>query len=380
MDRKAVDAAGRRLAEDIPWHSYADPEVIEAFRVANSWRERHLGALRSMHLQLAHAVSRLELDGVTASRLKRMPSIRRKLRRIRVPLTKIQDLGGCRVILPTIAEVHQFGAAIAAMDRHNVRKIDDYVGQPKTDGYRSLHIKLDYSDSRNPQHEGLRLELQARSHLQHAWATAVEAIGLYIGENLKGGEGPAEWRRLLLLLSAEFAEHEQCETVPGTPAGPQRRDEIRHLERQLDAVPLLARLSDSFRYIDNLIIDPEAKFLLIRYDHVAGSVVVRTFREQPESALAYNETEQGIKTGPLDDQPDVDAVLVSLNKLNDLKAAFPNYFGDVTMFRQQLQGICRGRGLAEYDFPKQALAPPRQRESPDDSWLRSRRFPKPKGG
>lgn len=380
MDRKTVDAAGRRLAEDIPWNLYSDPEILEAFSIANEWRERHLGAMRSMHLQLAATVRRLDLHAVTASRLKRMLSIRRKLRRIRVPLSKIQDLGGCRVILPSIREVAALSQALTGTERHQVRKIDDYIAQPKRDGYRSLHIKLDYNDPRHPEFEGLRLEIQARSHLQHAWATAVEAIGLYTGQNIKGGEGSAEWRRLLQLVAAEFAEHEGCPEVPDTPGLRQRRFEIKHLDEGLGATELLDRLSDSFRYIDNLIIDREAKFLLIRYDHAAKSVDVQTFREEPEGAHVYNETEKSSQAAALDIEPNVDAVLVSLNKLNDLKAAFPNYFGDVRLFRAQIDHICRGRGVAEYDIPRQSFDPPRAKVQPDDSWLRRPRFPKPKGG
>lgn len=379
LDRKSIDAAGRLLAADIPWHRYADEEVLAAFTAANEWRERHLGAMRSMHLQLAAIVRGLDLQGVTASRLKRMLSIRRKLRRIRVPLSKIQDLGGCRVILPSVREVEKFSQALQGTGRHPIRKIDDYIAAPKRDGYRSLHIKLDYGDPRHPEYGGLRLEVQARSHLQHAWATAVEAIGLYTGQNIKGGEGSAQWRRLLLLIAAEFAEHEGCAEVPDTPGLRQRRFEIKHLDEGLQATALLGRLSDSFRYIDDLIIDPEAKFLLIRYDHAAKSVEVQTFREEPEGAHVYNETEKGSQGVQLDAEPNVDAVLVSLHKLKDLKAAFPNYFGDVRLFRAQLEHICRGRGVAEYDIPRQALVPPRPHVQPDDTWLRSPRFPKPKG-
>lgn len=368
------------LSADIPAERYNDPDVLDAFAVANAWRERHLGAMRSVHLQLAAAMRVLSLGGVTASRLKRMLSIRRKLQRISVPLSRIQDLGGCRVILPTIAQVEAFGSALTDQKRHNLRKADDYIAAPKTDGYRSLHLKLDYRYQLHPEFEGLRIELQVRSHLQHAWATAVEAIGLFLGQNIKGGEGSAEWRRLLFLISAEFAESEGCVPPPGSPSAHQRRFEIRHLDRGLQATELLQRLSIGFQYANNLVIEREARFLLIRYNHSSGTVDVRSFRQPPEGAKVYNETERGLLGVHLDTQPNVDAVLVSLHKLKDLQLAFPNYFGDVSLFREQLQNICKGRGVAEYEVPKQALVPPRPRDTPDQGWLRRPRFPRPKGG
>jgi len=73
----------------------------------------------------------------------------------------------------------------------------------------------------------------------------------------------------------------------------------------------------------------------------------------------------------------LDAVLVSLDRLRNLKAAFPNYFGDVLLFQEQLRHITKGRGLMEYDLPRQALAPPRAYIEPDLSWMKRGRFPRP---
>ena len=59
-------------------------------------------------------------------------------------------------------------------------------------------------------YNGKRIELQVRTRLQHSWATAVEAVGLFRGEELKNHKGSEEWLRLFKLLSAEFAEAERC--------------------------------------------------------------------------------------------------------------------------------------------------------------------------
>lgn len=72
-------------------------------------------------------------------------------------------------------------------------------------------------------------------------------------------------------------------------------------------------------------------------------------------------------------QSGVTTVLVEADSIENLKAAYPNYFGDVQMFRTQLKSIVQGDAAVEYEMPKR-IAPPRlkPREKPDNSWLRGR--------
>lgn len=59
-------------------------------------------------------------------------------------------------------------------------------------------------------HDGRRFEVQIRTQLQHAWATTVEAVGLFRGEQLKNHQGSAECLRFFELISGELAEAESC--------------------------------------------------------------------------------------------------------------------------------------------------------------------------
>jgi hypothetical protein len=45
-------------------------------------------------------------------------------------------------------------------------------------------------------YNGRRVEVQVRTQLQHSWATAVEAVGLFRREDLKAGRGDLDWLRL----------------------------------------------------------------------------------------------------------------------------------------------------------------------------------------
>jgi hypothetical protein len=366
--KREVDRAGKVLRGEVLWSEDAAPEIHHVFAVANSWRQSHLFPMRHIQLQLGGQMRKIKTDGVIAARLKRMPSIRKKLRRISIGLRSIQDLGGCRVIVPTIDDVRRFSDEWCGRDRHVLREVDDYIAKPKAGGYRSLHLMQAYADGKYPAFLGRRIEVQIRTHLQHTWAAAGEALGLYRNEDLKGGEGDPDWLRLLYLVASEFAEHEGCPEVPGSPPWGERREEIRDLDSMLMATEVLDRLSHAFRFTDEYVMDRDYRFLLIEYDHKNQRVNVKGFVNPPEGASSYDKAETA---------PSLDAVLVSLTKLRNLKAAFPNYFGDVLLFREQLRHITKGRGVMDYDLPKQAFAPPRPHVQPDLSWMKRGRFPRP---
>lgn len=116
------------------------PDILEAFKVANNWREAHAYPMRSVRCQLMWYMQRLSLEGVTGARLKRMQAIRRKLGRSGIHLDKLQDLGGCRAILPRIADVKTLVDALRQKSRHELRTESDYIAKPKLDGYRSHHL------------------------------------------------------------------------------------------------------------------------------------------------------------------------------------------------------------------------------------------------
>jgi hypothetical protein len=137
-----------------------------------------------------------ELLGITAARLKRMQAIRKKLKRINLHLNQIQDLGGCRAILDSMTDVRTLVQAVRDRSRHNLRPEKDYIAAPKADGYRSHHLIVCFC-GKGPAavHNDRRIEIQVRTRLQHSWATAVEAVGLFRGEYLKGSQGDRRWRR-----------------------------------------------------------------------------------------------------------------------------------------------------------------------------------------
>jgi ppGpp synthetase/RelA/SpoT-type nucleotidyltranferase len=59
-------------------------------------------------------------------------------------LNQLQDLGGCRATLVSIADVRVLVDVLRNKSRHELRHEDDYIGEPKPDGYRSHHMIFNY--------------------------------------------------------------------------------------------------------------------------------------------------------------------------------------------------------------------------------------------
>ena len=148
--------------------------------------------LNALTTTLRQRAGRVTDSFLVASRLKRLVSIEHKLlRRQQVRATQIQDIGGCRVVLSSMKEVQ---ALYTIYQKRSSRvffrhRVDDYIERPKRDtGYRSLHMVYIYDSPRKPIYRNMRVELQIRSQLQHAWANAVETVAFFEGHDLKAGE------------------------------------------------------------------------------------------------------------------------------------------------------------------------------------------------
>lgn len=341
FERSAIKKAGRLLADRLPY----TPEAIEAFRIAHNWRMAHAYPMMRERAMLTRACAGL---GDTAGRIKRMDSIRKKLRRSSISLEKIQDLAGVRAILPDMnavnAVVLKYQGGWGASSLH---KMDDYILRPKSGGYRSIHLIRSFSGAGHGVHyERQRVEIQIRTRLQHIWATAVEAVGAVRGEDLKAGEGDSRWLRLLELMSARFSEIEGQPLSDYVSQSPVERSiELRTLAADLDAVATLS----TFRTVVKASENSSYRHFIIRLDASAGEVEIiakPTFSEQSDRYLEANNEAEG---GP--------AVLVSVDSIEALRRAYPNYFLDVGEFVQHL------REALEYESSEPIHSPVSKRPS-----------------
>lgn len=182
LSKSRIDKAGRSLAHP------CEP-TIDSLELEDDFDEYRISHLEPLSLTTLEIQSWLQDYGGSyyiAQRVKRKPQIIRKLRRLSVRLTQLQDIGGCRIIVEKNEDVDRLVLFLQENVRRrgyfSVKKITDYreKGRDET-GYRSTHLLLD--------RDGRSLELQVRSRIQHYWAESIERTSVIYGRYLKEQEG-----------------------------------------------------------------------------------------------------------------------------------------------------------------------------------------------
>ncbi|WP_074132318.1 hypothetical protein, partial [Bradyrhizobium sp. NAS96.2] len=248
-----VRRAGEALAGDLVWTDETAEHIRQVFRIANNYRDSHAYPMRRLRYEVSGLIRKQRITGgFTVARLKRMPSIRRKLRKISSNLNQVQDLAGCRAVLPTMDDVNSLIGALRLNSAHELAREDAYIVRPKPDGYRSHHMVFKFRGEGEAEvYNDRRVEIQIRTRLQHSWATAVEAVGLFRKEDMKAGQGSAEWLRLFQLMSSEFLSLEGCALTDENRNI--RLVEIADLQAKLDAISTLENLRQAVRITDDYV-------------------------------------------------------------------------------------------------------------------------------
>jgi ppGpp synthetase/RelA/SpoT-type nucleotidyltranferase len=359
--KKLVIKAGKVLANPMPWDETRANEYINVFRVAWDWRNSHAYPMRKMRAELSGKIRKMRVRGVTAGRMKRMQSIRKKLARLNANLTQIQDIGGYRAIMESSDAIKALLAFYRSSEcPHKCREDRSYIDQPRIGGYRSHHFVFEFIPQSQDEEifVGRRIELQIRSRLQHSWATAVEAIGLVRNEDMKAGEGDRDWLRFFELMSSEFAETEGAPLVPYAPAKRDRIAELKSLDKKLGAVRMMEHLNQAFKFTESNL-SGASKYFMIQYDNIAKTVDVVGYIN-PISGVDQYANEEYRRSA-------VNTVLVEVDTVASLKEAYPNYFLDVRLFTQNVLKAIKGQPL-DLVLKKEDLA--RTAHGYDLNWLR----------
>lgn len=220
-------------------------ELADARTVLSNFRSAHAFPLNAVTVTVRQKALLVNPNAVVAQRLKRLPTILDKLTRIpTMSVTTMHDLGGCRVVFDEVDEVDKLVEVLLELPRarNRVTRVYDYLHDdpgPKGSGYRGIHLAYEYGASK-PEYHGLRIELQVRTKLQHAWATAVETMDLFSGSELKYGKGESDVIRFFVLVGSLMARKEGTAPVPGAEVPD--RDLLAELARLEASVGIVRRL------------------------------------------------------------------------------------------------------------------------------------------
>lgn len=328
--KNQINKAGKNIIKsDLPKEEY-----IKAMEIIGQYRAAHAYPLYVITNGLRRITKNKYKNSFVVSRLKRLDSIIPKLERMgNMSLFGMQDIGGCRVVVDSIEQVYQVANEYEhSRIRHKLVKENDYLQQPKVSGYRSLHRVYKYVSDSKSAYDNMRIEIQFRTKLQHIWATAVETMGIYTRTNLKASRGNEAYLRFFALVSSLFAIEEGLPIVPNTSDDINELiNEIRYLDKYY---AILAKLETIRKAVKVTELNPNLPkgYHLLELNLQNKGLKIYSFHPTDIQAASayYNMMERrGDKT--------LDVVLVSANSFDELKKAYPNYFGDVGMFIKKVR-------------------------------------------
>jgi len=337
--KSQINRAGTILVQD----SASPQELESALDLAERWRASHAYPINTFQATLRKKLKDFLGNPIAAQRLKRMPTIIDKLRRHpTMKLTTMQDIGGLRAILGNVKDVYKLTEDYKNNRRllHDLIDQKDYIQDPRSeDGYRGIHLIYRYKNKKVSDYNGLRLELQIRTKLQHKWATAVESMGTFLGQALKSRQGDQEWIDFFAISASAFAHREHCKPVPrfDNLDLEQTCAMLAEHERQLGALEKMSGLSIAAKEIST----PKSKawhYHLIVLDSLNKRVLVSSYdRESFEKAMNdYGEYEAKAVKGEK-----IEPVLVSAGPLKQLRQAYPNFFLDIREFAAVVRDLIR---------------------------------------
>ncbi len=338
--KNQVDSAGFRLTGA----KALGMNYSQCLEIINNWRSAHSYPLNSFQMTLRGRARREDKHAIIAQRIKRLESIQNKLTRQKsMQLSQMQDIGGCRAVVETYAQVSDLAQTYTngSLAHEMVGKGKNYITDPKVDGYRSIHLIFRYSGAGDYKiYSGLKIEIQLRTLLQHAWATAVEAVGIFTKQALKSNQGSGNWLRFFALASSGIALIEKTPAVPGTP------DDQAELIAELRELNEILKVQDQLKFFQTFLRNQDrigiadAKYYLLKLDFSENMIHVSGY-PRSKSQQANDDYIKAEAEAEAESRPNYQVVLVSVDSIAALKRAYPNYFLDTEQFSNILSNLLK---------------------------------------
>lgn len=153
---KEIDFAGRVLVVNSP---LGGAEREHALAVISNFRRSHGYPLNTFQVGLRDKGKHIQTTPLVTQRTKRLPAIEFKLRSIghRITLSEMQDLGGCRIVVPNVDQVNDLVSQYKQSSmRHHLIDFADYIEKPRKSGYRGRHLIYRYHSDRKDTYNDLK--------------------------------------------------------------------------------------------------------------------------------------------------------------------------------------------------------------------------------
>ncbi|BBT14703.1 (p)ppGpp synthetase [Metapseudomonas otitidis] len=309
----------------------SESATVEDLNVIETWRAAHRAVLNTFQAILRNRTKRTEIT--VAQRHKRRNTIIDKLRRLpKMELSRMDDIAGCRLIFPSIEALHEFRKKFhKARFNHKRRNEDDkydYIKSPKRTGYRGIHdiYEYDVNSYTGKNLAGLYVEIQYRTIVQHAWATAVEVIGFVTESQPKFQKGDDRYHRAMAYASEILAR--AYEDRKGAFPDLEDREVVSNflaLDTELKLLNTLRGLNSA-----NKSVTDNRNAILIFSE--SGDLEIKTYRDSTDALRNLFELEKKF--------PEKDIVLVKADTSEEVRIAFKNYFSDARDFINFIEQGC----------------------------------------
>lgn len=199
--------------EDFAFH-YINPETYKT--IATFLAERRADREKRIHETIARLKEQLEKSNIAAhvsGRAKHIYSIFLKMRGKDIDLKNIYDFSAVRIIVPHLDDCYTALSITHGLWEHIKEEFDDYISNPKPNGYRSIHTAVIGPDGKN-------LEIQIRTRQMHDEAEhGIAAHWIYKEKksHQSGYETKITFLRQLLAWHKEVAEEKSTPDKINTP-------------------------------------------------------------------------------------------------------------------------------------------------------------------
>ncbi len=139
---------------------------------------------------IRHELEKAQIEADVYGRAKKPYSIWRKMQEKDLAFSRLSDIYGFRVICGSVADCYRILGVIHQRWRAVPGRFKDFISQPKTNGYRSIHTTVSGRD-------GKRVEVQIRTREMHEVAEAGVAAHWSYREGVRAKNpfavDPAKW-------------------------------------------------------------------------------------------------------------------------------------------------------------------------------------------
>jgi ppGpp synthetase/RelA/SpoT-type nucleotidyltranferase len=345
-----VNRAGKAIAAGIG--------TDDNLKIVDQWRAAHGYVINTFQIFFKRRIEKINPAIEFAQRLKRRSTVIDKITRrhpdgrpLMSDVTSMQDFAGCRLIFDTLEDLTRFRDYVHSSKsmehvihelKHDPSKYD-YINHPKASGYRGIHdVYAHYprahrrgSKESEPWH-GLLVEVQYRTRVQHAWATALEISDIVDGQKTKFDLDDTDRVKFFALASEILARYH--EDIANSMVDRETEDlcvEFAEHEKQLGILQRLHALKASGGF-----------------DKIKRHNVLNVFKDQDGALnleiLTFSSPADAIeKASELENNPaSLNAVYVRADNPSQVRSAYRNYFNDPVDFVRLVNEAVSSHGIS----------------------------------